>query len=587
MWSRIRPINIIKYPNTQYPYTSSVVQITDSLQFATRTGMDGFQIQVTSNNGFDAKLFLDTIISNFKANSSHLIKGLLFRFNTNYLWRIRAWHDRDTSGWSIPSKFSTVISPKPLTPTNSNFLGTGTTTVFSWEALKGVSSYQVMMDTSANFDSPYKLDTLVNATTFTRDLLLFRPLYYWKIRAITQNDTSQWCESWKFKVLPVVLNYPKNNITNLTLTSLDWNSIKGTTGYILEVDTNGNFPLPLRIQDTATNSFFHYFLETPALIGFNTKCYWRVKLFHQIDTSDWSAVWNFTTKPRRAPVLVSPLDSAKNVSVFAQLKWQAYTGASSYAIHYADNSNFTNAVKTTSVSTTLNVSLKPNTRYYWRVRGRNSAGDEFYDFSETWTFTTDSGLPKPVLVSPVNTAQNQALSAVFSWGKVSQATSYRVEISKDKTFNLGVFPKNTTTNSTSFTHLAGGTTYYWRVKSINGAIESPWSEVWSMTTNAANAVGELTESGIDVFPNPSNGKYQIRLKAQKWELARITDVLGRELNVERADGFNWKKSVNRDSMSFENTSDMIDLDITNFPQGTYYIHLQTEGKLLVMAVVKE
>ncbi len=587
LWSRIRPINILKYPYTQYPYPSSVVQITDSLQFATRTGMDGFQIQVTSNNGFDKGLFLDTVISNFKFNSSHLIKGLLFRFNTNYLWRIRAWHDRDTSGWSIPSKFNTVNSPKPLTPTNSNFLGTGTTTLFSWEALKGVSSYQLMMDTSASFNSPYVLDTVITGTIFKRESLLFRPVYYWKIRAVTQNDTSQWSNPWLFKVLPVKLNYPKNNITDLTLTSLDWNSINGTTGYILEVDTNSNFPLPLRIQDTATNSFFHYFMETPDLVGFNTKCFWRVKLFHTVDTSEWSTVWNFTTKPRRAPILVSPTDSTVKVSVFAQLKWQAYSGASSYAVQYSENSNFSNAVKTTSVSTTLNVSLKSNTRYYWRVRGRNSAGDEFYDFSETWTFTTDSGLPKPVLVSPVNTAQNQALNVVFSWGKVSQATSYRVEISKDKTFNLGVFPKNTTTNSTSFTHLAGGTTYYWRVKSINGSLESPWSEVWSMTTNVLNTVGEFAALGVEVFPNPSSGIYQIRLNAQNWELTRVTDVLGREMNVESVDSVNWKKSVNRDSMSSENTSDIIDLDITNFPRGTYLIHINTERGLVVVHVVKE
>lgn len=587
LWSRIRLINIIKYPYTQYPYPSSVVQITDSLQFATRTGMDGFQIQVTSNNGFDQGLFLDTVISNFKFNSSHLIKGLLFRFNTNYLWRIRAWHERDTSDWSIPSKFSTVISPKPLTPTNSNFLGTGTTTLFSWEALKGVTSYQLMMDTNANFNSPYVLDTVISGTKFTRESLLFRPVYYWKLRAITQNDTSQWITPWVFKVLPVKLNYPKNNITDLTLTSLDWNSINGTTGYILEVDTNSNFTLPLRIQDTATNSFFHYFMETPALVGFNTKCFWRVKLFHQIDTSVWSSVWNFTTKPRRSPILVSPLDSAKNVSVFAQLKWQAYTGASSYAIHYSDHSNFTNAVKTTSVSTTLNVSLKPNTRYYWRVRGRNSSGDEFYDFSETWTFTTDSGLPKPVLISPSNSAQNQALNVVFSWGKIAQATSYRVEISKDKTFNLGVVPKSTTTNSTSFTHLVGGTTYYWRVKSINGSIESPWSEVWSMTTNVPNSVGGLSEMGVEVFPNPSGGLYQIRLNAQNWEVTRITDVLGRELIVQNIDGVEWKKSMRRDSLGSENTSDIIDLDITNFPRGTYFIHLSTEGGLVVVPVIKE
>jgi len=93
--------------------------------------------------------------------------------------------------------------------------------------------------------------------------------------------------------------------------------------------------------------------------------------------------------------------------------------------------------------------------------------------------------------------------------------------------------------------------------------------------------------GVEVFPNPSSGIYQIRLNAQNWELTRITDVLGREMNVESVDSVNWKKSVNRDSMSSENTSDIIDLDITNFPRGTYLIHINTESKILVVPVIKE
>ena len=453
-WTRTRPINILKFPNTQYPYSTSVVQITDSIQFATRTGMDGFQIQVTAQNNFDSLLFLDTIISSFTPKTTHNIKGLRFKLSTKYLWRIRAWHDRDTSSWSTPLVFNTVKYPKQLTPTNSNFLGTGSTTKFSWEALKGGVKYQIIIDTTANFNSPLRFDSLVEANELIRSNLLFRPLYYWKVRALTYNDTSEWSETWVFKVLPVKLNYPKNNIINLSLTSLDWNSINGTTGYILEVDTNLNFEQCFRVQDTATNSFFHYFMKTPDIIGFKTKCFWRVKLFHPMDTSEWSDVWNFTTLPRRAPTLVSPTDSSENVSVFAQLKWQAYSGASSYAVHYGLKSDFSDAVKTTSTGTSLSVSLKANSRYYWRVRGRNSAGDEFYDFSETWTFTTDSGIPKTQLLTPANLSDNQNLNVLFSWVKFTPSTGYKVEISKDKTFNTGVVSKNATTAFATFNHLS-------------------------------------------------------------------------------------------------------------------------------------
>jgi hypothetical protein len=570
LWTVVRPINILKFPNTQYPYSTSVVQITDSLQFATRTGMDGFQIQVTAQNHFDSLLFLDTVISDFKYKSIHNIKGLRFQFATQYLWRIRAWHDRDTSSWSTPLVFNTVKYPKQLTPTNSNFLGTGSTTKFSWEALKGGAKYQIIMDTTANFNSPLRFDSVVEGNELIRRNLLFRPVYYWKIRALTYNDTSDWSVNWVFKVLPVKLNYPKNNIINLSLTSLDWNSINGTTGYILEVDTNPNFKQCFRVRDTATNSFFHYFMKTPDIVGFNTKCYWRVKLFHPIDTSEWSTVWNFTTKPRWAPTLTSPTDSSEKVSIFTQLKWQAYSGAASYAVHYGLKSDFSDAVKTTSTGTSISVSLKANSRYYWRVRGRNSSGDEFYDFSETWTFLTDSGIPKPQLLTPANLSENQNLNVLFSWVKFTPATGYRVEISKDKSFNTGVVMKDATTAFATFSHLVAGTTYYWHVMTKNGAIESPWSETWSFTTKAQNSTEVFNSGSINVYPNPSSGKYQITCSDGLLLSFHLLDINGRILQTAEFAGTQLKE-----------------LDLISFPVGLYFLRIETSRGPSLVKLIRE
>lgn len=570
MWSRVRTITILKFPNTQYPYASSVVQITDSLQFATRTGMDGFQIQVTAKKDFNSDLFLDTIIANFKPNTSHLIKGLRFQFATQYLWRIRAWHDRDTSEWSTPQTFNTVKSPTLLKPFNSNFLGTGAKTTFTWESLKGGVTYQLSLDTNAKFNSPLLVDTLNNGTEFVKSNMLFRPLYYWKVRALTNNDTSDWSATWVCKVLPVKLNIPRNNLTNVSLNSLDWNSIEGTTGYILEVDTTSGFLAPFRVREIKSNSFFHYFNQLPAMIGFNTKCFWRVKLFHETDTSEWSTVWNFTTKPRMAPTLISPVNQAEGQTVFNQLKWQAYSGAASYAVHYGDKADFSNAVKTTSPGTTLNVSLKPNTHYYWRVRGRNSDGNEFYDFSEVWTFTTDSGIPAPKLIAPVDNAVKQPLNVLFSWGKFTPSTLYRMEISTDGSFNSGVVTKNSTTGFANFTHLESGTTYYWRVKTVNGSLESPWSVAWRFSTEEVNAHSILERDGVRISPNPSSGIFIVSSQSGNARITAVMDVLGRV--VYRSD---------------LEAKPLKTLDLSDWASGIYYIKVATAMGEGVLKVVKE
>ena len=108
-------------------------------------------------------------------------------------------------------------------------------------------SYQVMLDTTPAFSSPLLVDSLVDTNALAQKDLLFRPLYYWKVRAISLDDTSAWSDTWKFTVLRARLNLPRNNRTNITtdISSLDWNSIQGTNGYILQLDSFADFRNPV------------------------------------------------------------------------------------------------------------------------------------------------------------------------------------------------------------------------------------------------------------------------------------------------------------------------------------------------------
>ena len=252
------------------------------------------------------------------------------------------------------------------------------------------------------------------------------------------------------------------------------------------------------------------------------------------------------------------------------MKWQAYSGASSYAVHYGDKADFSNAIKTTSPGTTLNVSLKPNTRYYWRVRGRNSDGAEFYDFSEVWTFTTDSGIPAPKLIAPVDNAVKQPLNVLFSWGKFTPLTLYRVEISIDQTFNSNVVTKNSTTGFANFTHLESGTTYYWRVKTVNGSLESPWSVAWRFSTEEVNAYSVLERDGVRISPNPSSGIFTVSSQTGNAQITAVMDVQGRV--VLRSDG---------------ESNPLKTIDLRELASGIYYIKVASEMGEGVLKVVKE
>jgi hypothetical protein len=558
-WGRTRTVTVTKYPNSYYPFNNATnVGLTDSLVLADMDGVQAYQIQVAVNGDYTNQLFLDTTLIDMGQSNYQIVKGLLYRFNTTYQWRMRAWHAKDTSDWSINQKFNTIVSPTLQLPFNSAILGTDANVNLEWQAMKGTTGYHVMLDTSASFTSPKLIDTVITENSLTQENLLFRPLYYWKVRLFTSTDTSAWSDTWKFKVLSPRLNYPSNNIKNLTLTSLDWNSIKGTKGYILEVDSLADFSKPLEYTDTVQNSFFHYFTVQPDYIEFNKKYYWRVKLFHSKDTSDWSIAWNFTTKARQAPTLVSPADSSQNISVFSTLKWAAYSGAASYAIELSENANFIGATKLTSTTTSVAVMLKAKTRYYWHVRGRNSAGQEFYDYSVTWTFTSNGGITAPILISPANAAINQPKTVVLRWNKDDNATNYRVELSNDSNF-LGVYANTVAVASTTFSEIVEGTTYFWRVRTVAGSYTSPWSEKRKFTTFKTNTISSIESDKFRCYPNPASSSLTVVSNSRSIDLLRITDNLGQEIT------------------SFYPRAAHYVIDVSQLTPGTYTLHVCCEA----------
>lgn len=91
-----------------------------------------------------------------------------------------------------------------------------------------------------------------------------------------------------------------------------------------------------------------------------------------------------------APTLVAPANGATLVALNPLMDWNSVSSANAYRIMISDDSTFTTTVLDTNVSGTeiqlANNFLSVNTQYFWRVAGRNEAGDG--PFSGTWSFTT-------------------------------------------------------------------------------------------------------------------------------------------------------------------------------------------------------
>ena len=115
-----------------------------------------------------------------------------------------------------------------------------------------------------------------------------------------------------------------------------------------------------------------------------TRYFWRARVFHAKDTSRWSVINYFNTIPPPAigvPTLVSPAQGAKNIPLTpVLLSWNFSSNALSFDIEVSTAADFStiNASGNSQGTGSQFSGMQGNTRYYWRVRGRNG------NFTSAW-----------------------------------------------------------------------------------------------------------------------------------------------------------------------------------------------------------
>jgi hypothetical protein len=193
--------------------------------------------------------------------------------------------------------------------------------------------------------------------------------------------------------------------------------------------------------------------------------------------------------PAAAPVPASPPSFATGIPTTTALTWSVVPGATQYRVEVATEPTFTTPVLQDAGVPGPARAVGPlanGTDYYWRVRGRNFAGNEG-PWSATSLFTTVAVLPAaPVLTAPASFAVGvSAFAAALSWEAVVGATSYRVQLATETGFAAPLInDSNVTGTSRAAGLLAGNTAYYWRVRARGAAGTGDWSQIRQFTTGA-------------------------------------------------------------------------------------------------------
>ena len=91
-----------------------------------------------------------------------------------------------------------------------------------------------------------------------------------------------------------------------------------------------------------------------------------------------------TSRAPRTPVLISPSNHARDISLTPTLSWRRATNADSYDVYLGTSSNPSFVRNTTGTSYSPS-RLAPNTTYYWSIQAKNSDGTAR---SATYRFTT-------------------------------------------------------------------------------------------------------------------------------------------------------------------------------------------------------
>jgi hypothetical protein len=146
----------------------------------------------------------------------------------------------------------------------------------------------------------------------------------------------------------------------------------------------------------------------------------------------------------------------------------------------------------------------------------------------------------PTLASPSNGSTDVIINPTMNWNASKSATSYRLQVSGNPTFNPVVFEDSTISATTRETApLINNTVYFWRVLAKNSNGSSMWSPVWSFTTGTNTSIEQISteipaEFHLDNnYPNPfylnTSIVYSIPLKAKVTLM--LFDAWGREITT--------------------------------------------------------
>ncbi|MGB1038397.1 MAG: T9SS type A sorting domain-containing protein, partial [Bacteroidia bacterium] len=385
-------------PELSYPYNGTTLYtiISPSLRWVALDKAN-YRLQMDTAADFSSPVFTDTLITDF--TGEFRVEDLYFK--SKYHWRVRYENNGDFSQWSEPRYFNTADRVLNLEPRNGSV--NAYPNDIDWRSIDGTIGYIIKIDTIKNLNSGYAhIDTVYQDKAFFYSFylgnveLLFDQDYYCQVSLFNNVDTLLSDTNYfvtRSREAPIQVS-PANGVKDQSFSvTLRWNSYTNAKAYLIEISEFADMRDSITVYQTG--------LSYKTNLEFGKDYYWRVRGMYDdlIVVSDYSVTWKFTVQDAiSGPVLKTPLNEEKGVTLDTKLRWEKVAGATNYTVELSNSPDFIGLYRRTSVTNSyLYDVLAYNAKYYWRVRANVSGTAS--NWSEVRSFTTT---PKTTSVTEEN-----------------------------------------------------------------------------------------------------------------------------------------------------------------------------------------
>ncbi|MEM8484045.1 MAG: T9SS type A sorting domain-containing protein [Bacteroidota bacterium] len=293
------PLPGIPAPESPANGTNNVVLPTAQLVWSTASNALNYNVQVATSSDFTG-LILDAAALPATTTTTPDLAG-----GTTYFWRVQANGEGGTGDWSNAYSFSTEqVGSIPDTPVLSAPMDGAVDQVtsnllLSWQNAAGASTYNMQLSTVSDFSLIAQESGGISTNAAAVFELAGNQTYFWRIQASGPGGLSEWSIPYSFttagetsSLTPPTLLAPSDGATGISPSSsgFSWDAVAGASNYTLQVTTVSDFSVIVHEKGEVAGTS-----EVVTGLVANTEHFWRVRANDAGGSSDWSAVFSFTT----------------------------------------------------------------------------------------------------------------------------------------------------------------------------------------------------------------------------------------------------------------------------------------------------